>query len=98
MKGLIIVPGQGTNVDNIGMSFSIYKVKVCWVKSLEGLDGAILMSTHNIHFHDKVRKFTKNWTKYLFSWAIGRISQGLKNEFEEATVNEPWVFKLEVLL
>ena len=25
--------------------------------------------------------------------SIGRISLGLKNEFESATVNEPWVFE-----
>ena len=48
------------------------------------------MSTHNIQFHDKIRKLLK----YLFSWATGRVSQGLKNEFELAMVNEPSVFEL----
>ena len=43
------------------------------------------MSTHNIQFHDKIKKILK----YLFSSAIGRISLGLKNEFELAMVNEP---------
>ena len=47
------------------------------------------MSTHNIHFHDKIRKFP-----YLFSLAIGRISYRLKNVFELAVVNEPSVFVL----
>ena len=32
--------------------------------------------------------------KYLFSWAFGRISEGLQNEFELAMVNEPSLFKL----
>ena len=31
------------------------------------------MSTHNIQFHDKIRK---KIPKYLFSWAIGRIFVG----------------------
>ena len=31
--------------------------------------------------------------KYLFSWAIERISWGLKTEFESATVNETLVFE-----
>ena len=30
----------------------------------------------------------------MFSGAIGRISKGLKNEFELAMVNEPSVFEL----
>ena len=51
---------------------------------------AILMSTHNIQFHDKIRKFTK----YLFSWAVERISQSLKNGFEWGMVNKPSVFQL----
>ena len=40
------------------------------------------MSTHNIQFHHKIRKFPK----YLFSG-------GTKNEFELAIVNEPSVFE-----
>ena len=27
--------------------------------------------------------------KYLFYWTIGRISKGLKNDLELATINEP---------
>ena len=61
---------------------------VCWVYSLE-LPEAILMSTHNIQFHDTMRKFHKKIPRYLFSWAIGRIQLGLKNEFESAMVNKP---------
>ena len=38
-------------------------------------------------FHDKIRNFPLNIHKYLFSWAIKRISWGLKNEFELAIVN-----------
>ena len=43
------------------------------------------MSTHNIQFHDKIRKFP-----YIFL-AIGRILQGLKNECESSKVNKPSV-------
>ena len=31
---------------------------------------------------------------YLFSHAVGRISEGLKNEFELATVNESTEFEV----
>ena len=31
------------------------------------LDEAILMSTHNIHFHDKMIEFLSNIPQYLFS-------------------------------
>ena len=48
------------------------------------------MSTHNVQFRDKIR----NFPKYLFSCAIGRIMCGLKNEFELAMVNEPSVVEL----
>ena len=48
------------------------------------------MSTHNIQFHDEIR----NILKYLFAGAIGRISDGFKNKFESAIVNEPSVFEL----
>ena len=51
-----------------------------------GLDDAILISTHNIYFHDII-------SKHLFSSAFGRISKGLKNEFKSVTVNEPSVFE-----
>ena len=37
--------------------------------------------------------FLKNIPKYLFSSAVGRISKGIKNEFELATVNEPTMFE-----
>ena len=48
------------------------------------------MSTNNIQFHDKNKKTIP---KYLFSWAIGRILQGLKKEFKSSTVNQPSVFE-----
>ena len=48
LRGLIIVPGQEANGDNLGMSTIFYKMMVF---------EAILMSTHNIYFHDKIRKF-----------------------------------------
>ena len=49
------------------------------------------MSTHNNQFHDEIIK-KKNLLFYFV--AIGRTSQGLKNEFELATVNKPSVFEL----
>ena len=42
------------------------------------------MITHNIQYHDKIRKKSLN---------IGRILEGLKKEFESSTVNEPSVFE-----
>ena len=49
--GLIIAPGLEAYGDNVGKYFcSIQK----WY-----LDEAILMSTHNIHFHDEIRKFPR---------------------------------------
>ena len=48
------------------------------------------MRTHNIQFHDKIRKFHK---VFVFL-SYGRILKGLKNKFKLATINEPSVFKL----
>ena len=53
----------------------------------------ILMSTHNIYFHDKIRIFSQNIPKNLFSLAIGRMSLELENDFESYTVNEQSVFE-----
>ena len=61
---------------------------------LESRD-TILKITHNIHFHDKIRKHLTN-PNYFFSWAIGKIYSGLKNEFESSKKNEPSI--TEVLL
>ena len=44
-KGSFITPGQEANVDYLGIFFSAYR-----------LNEAILMSSHNIQFIDKVRK------------------------------------------
>ena len=63
--GLIMAPVQEANSDNLGKIFFDFMI-VCWVYSLE----SHLMSTHNIPFHDKIRK---KIPKDLFSWAIGRI-------------------------
>ena len=49
------------------------------------------MSTNNIQFHDEARK--KSLYTFFFR-TIGRISLGLKNEFEIEMVNEPSVFEL----
>ena len=42
------------------------------------------MNAHNKHFHDKIRKFPSDIADYLFSWAIGRLSQSLKSKFKSA--------------
>ena len=47
------------------------------------------MSTHNIQFHDKIRKFFLNI-------CFLELSE-LKNEFESAMVNQPSVFELSRL-
>ena len=58
---------------------------------------AILMSTHNIHFYDKIRKFPCNTciSEYLFSSAkcMGIITCGFKNKFESDMVKEPSLFE-----
>ena len=41
-----MAPGQEANGDNLGQSFRTYTV----------IDEVILMSKHNIQFHDKIRK------------------------------------------
>ena len=76
--GLIMAPVQKTNSDNLGKSFQ-FSTQWLYVECthLNCLDEAILMSTHNIQFHDKIRK---KIPKYLFSWAIGRILYGLKKK------------------
>ena len=49
------MPGQEANGNNSAMSFwsFIKRYDMCTHKS--SLDDAILMSTHSIHFYDKVR-------------------------------------------
>ena len=48
------------------------------------------MCTHKIPFLIIKKEITPDYTKYA---AMGFISEGLKNEFETAVVNEPSVFK-----
>ena len=45
-----MAPVQEANSDNLGKSFR-FSTQYCM------LDEAILMRTHNIQFHDKIRKF-----------------------------------------
>ena len=47
------------------------------------------MSTHNIHFQ-YIKKITLNFPK---SAAMGFFSNGLKNKFKTAIVNEPSMFE-----
>ena len=51
------------------------------------------MSTHNIHFYDKIRTFLYNIPKDVLFRAIRRIPRDSKNEFELVTVNEQSVFE-----
>ena len=51
--GLIMALGQEANGDSFGVFLIFYTIMVCCVYSLE----SILMSTRNIQFHDKIRKF-----------------------------------------
>ena len=48
------------------------------------------MSTHNIPFPNIKKKIIQNYPK---SAAMGFFSEGLKNEFETARVNEPSEFE-----
>ena len=61
------------------------------VLSLESPHRAILMSTHNIcHLSIEERKITLNYHKSAWDEFF---SEGLKNEFETAVVDEPSVFE-----
>ena len=57
------MPGQEANGDNLGVSFRS-SVKYWYVEctNLNCLSEAVLIiSTHNIQFHDKIRKFLKTF-------------------------------------
>ena len=101
--GFIIAPGQEANGDNsrIPKYFDLLYKMLCCVHLLESPRWGDSYSIQNIQFHDKIRKVPQKSLYiyiYLLSWAIGRISYGLKNEFESAKLNEPSVFSvLEIL-
>ena len=80
-----MAPGQEANSNNLGKSFHLLYNN----GMLSELEEAILMSTHNIQFHHKIRKFPK----YFFFWSFRKNFVGTKNEFELAMVNEPSVFE-----
>ena len=48
------------------------------------------MSTHNIQFHENLRKFPEMFV----SWSFRKISSGIENGLELAMVNESSVFEL----
>ena len=50
------------------------------------------MSTHNIHFQDKIKDLKLSQLQY-YVFSYGKSFYGLKNELEIAEVNEPSVFK-----
>ena len=56
MGGLIIANVQEANMDNSEMPF--YKAWCVECTYLNRIDEVIRMSTHNIHFHDIMRKFS----------------------------------------
>ena len=56
--GLIMVPGQQANGDNLGKPFRSSTQQ--WFVEFfhyNRLDEAIIMNTHNIQFYDKIRKY-----------------------------------------
>ena len=52
------------------------------------------MSSHNVHFHNKIRKISKISLDICFLELSEAFSWGLKNEFELAMINESSVFDL----
>ena len=50
------------------------------------------MKTHNIPFSSERKKITLNYPKSV-ARCLFHFSNGLKNEFETAVVNEPSVFE-----
>ena len=68
--GLIMASVQEAKSENLGILFYFIIELYIECTHYNRIDEVILMSTHNIQFHDKIRK---KISKYLFSWAIGRI-------------------------
>ena len=76
-------PDQEANSGNFRDFFILF----CYIILL---DEAILMSTHNIQFHDKILKYP-----YIFVFTSYRKNfVGTKNEFKSAVVKKPSVFEL----
>ena len=76
--GVIIVSGQEANQDNLGCRFDLLK---WWF-----ID-AILMSTHNRHFYDKLKRMSLKYSEIFIVLSYRKkISKKLKNEFESAVV------------
>ena len=83
--GLTMVPGQEANSDNLGILF-YFRHNNCMLSVLIRIASmryvAILMSTHNIQFHDKIRKFPKifvflsQWKHFVGTLKWVRISHG----------------------
>ena len=57
-----MAPVQEANSDNLGKSFR-FSTQGLYVECTHKncFDEAILMSTHNIQFHDEIRKFRIGW-------------------------------------
>ena len=58
-----MAPVQEANSDNLGKFFDFLHNDCMMCPHHNRLDEAILISTHNIQFHDNIRKISK----YLFS-------------------------------
>ena len=53
-----MLPGQEANIDNFGILFFDLLHNDCMLRELIRIASMrILMSTHNIIFHDRIRKF-----------------------------------------
>ena len=82
--GLIMALGKEANSDNLGKYFP--HNTYCMLSVLITI--ASMRRFQWVHTTCDLMKNKKKIAKYLFSWAVGRISYGLKNEFELAMVNK----------
>ena len=80
--GLIMMPGQETNGDNLGHFFIFKTVMVCWVYSLELPQWGD--SFEYIEFSDEIRKFPYIlvfWSdRKIFEWAQKGVWIALKGK------------------
>ena len=53
-----------------------------------------VLKTHNIHFHDKIRKFPKSIPNYLVFRALGRIKTITKTRLFKYTEN--FITKMQI--
>ena len=82
LKGNVIAPGQEANGNNLGTFSIFYKIMVCWVYSLE--------STHNIHFHNEMRKkYPKISLNICFLELLEEFPKDSKTSLNQDMVRKP---------